>query len=710
MNLLYLYLEKYNGIQNQQYNFADKYLFNFDKNNKILHIQNNEKYIPDFFSMSGNNVLNIKAIVGENGVGKSTLLDYIIRLHNHGLVVDEDYQKYILIYTKNETIYILINKNMMNSLYVNNRKIDIGLNEIINIENFGLIKNIHLTTYSYLDKKSLIKKKNYYIVENSDLYHDTSLIYFSNQFNFSWMKQEAENMIDISLNNRMYYNEAFPNNFLTYEGHLQNPDQRFKMNLYQKFENKDIKNKIEFISNLENRDFLDEYLELPSHIYIGLDFMDSKLRTSIWGPEEKDLLRYERNVNTQFITENILYKRISENSTDIKTIIKQSILMRIIDGYFRDFEELLFFKKYIKLFKVFEEKYIESHMDEYINIGAMLSLFNNAFKEFVPEMKIDKFDTIKIATNIERLTYSYIDFISFILTDFFMYTDDFCEYLEVSTTSYNAVDNGITTSNTKAGILKLETTIEHTRFMQKFFENYEKIYTSNEFFTFKWNNLSQGEENLFSLLSELYTARGKLKCKDVILLIDEGDLTLHPEWQRKFIFLLLNFIQNQNCFNQNRFQIFLTTHSPLLISDLPKNNILFLYKNSNEIGIVNQDIDIDNTFAANIHNIYSQGQFLKSTTGEFATKKIELILDSINSTGDLEFLENLSEIHKKTELIGDELIQNQMFRLIGDRQRQLQYKNNSSSEATLEKLREIQKQIDIQIRIMEKNNDINKKG
>ena len=65
----------------QTLNFGGKYLYSFQSAGKNLIVQRrlNEKYIPNFFNIANSNcsVQLLSAIVGQNGVGKSSALDVI---------------------------------------------------------------------------------------------------------------------------------------------------------------------------------------------------------------------------------------------------------------------------------------------------------------------------------------------------------------------------------------------------------------------------------------------------------------------------------------------------------------------------------------------------------------------------------------------------------------------------------------------------------
>jgi len=76
MELLYIWIKDYKNIQNQGFNFSPRWWFEYDVISGILNIDDIiEDVIGDFF---GNNIANVTAIIGENGVGKSNLFEFIL--------------------------------------------------------------------------------------------------------------------------------------------------------------------------------------------------------------------------------------------------------------------------------------------------------------------------------------------------------------------------------------------------------------------------------------------------------------------------------------------------------------------------------------------------------------------------------------------------------------------------------------------------------
>jgi hypothetical protein len=88
------------------------------------------------------------------------------------------------------------------------------------------------------------------------------------------------------------------------------------------------------------------------------------------------------------------------------------------------------------------------------------------------------------------------------------------------------------------------------------------------------SSFSDGEHGLLNLFSYLFltlSLKSIHPCKNVFLLIDEVDLYMHPQWQRNIAYYLLTMVSS---FKNYNFQIILTTHSPICVSDFPQKNLI----------------------------------------------------------------------------------------------------------------------------------------
>lgn len=150
----------------------------------------------------------------------------------------------------------------------------------------------------------------------------------------------------------------------------------------------------------------------------------------------------------------------------------------------------------------------------------------------------------------------------------------------------------------------------------------------------------------------------------ILLLIDEIDLYMHPEWQRKSVDNLIAELSRQ--YQEKEIQIILTTHSPLVLSDIPKQNTIYLQPKN---GALYKDINISQreTFGANIHTLLNDAFYLSSTLGEYAQQKIKKASKDLVNLRKEPTNESLRATCKDymllIELIGEPLIQNKMRNL-----------------------------------------------
>lgn len=137
--------------------------------------------------------------------------------------------------------------------------------------------------------------------------------------------------------------------------------------------------------------------------------------------------------------------------------------------------------------------------------------------------------------------------------------------------------------------------------------------------------LSTGQQSLVEKISSIHagieSAVKDERVENVIILLDEYEEHLHPEWIRQFFSQIVDMIE---IINKNiSVQIIITTHSPYIISDLPKNNILKLEYISNKRSVRNSTY----AFGSNIYDIICDSFFLECTLGEFARKKINEVIN-----------------------------------------------------------------------------------
>ena len=140
----------------------------------------------------------------------------------------------------------------------------------------------------------------------------------------------------------------------------------------------------------------------------------------------------------------------------------------------------------------------------------------------------------------------------------------------------------------------------------------------------EWNGLSSGELALLNLLGRLNSITNQLK-DNVLLLIDEVDLGMHPEWQRKWVKDVLPIIGKILHKKNRSVHVILTTHSPIILSDFMKEDVIYLSNKGNkDIEAIELDY---NTFGQNIYSLFKNSFFLEDSKGGFADKFIEDLLN-----------------------------------------------------------------------------------
>lgn len=111
-----------------------------------------------------------------------------------------------------------------------------------------------------------------------------------------------------------------------------------------------------------------------------------------------------------------------------------------------------------------------------------------------------------------------------------------------------------------------------------------------------------------------------LKYHHVCMLMDEVELYYHPDLQRKFVKLLLDSITSVPLDNIYDINITLVTHSPFVLSDIPQSNILCLQKRESESRQ-------GQTFGANIVDLLNESFFLQGTIGDIAQSCINEVVE-----------------------------------------------------------------------------------
>jgi hypothetical protein len=74
MQLCFIWISTYRNIEDQSFNLSSRFHISFTKKKSFLTINDNPKYIPDFF---GDAITDVTGIVGENAAGKTNVLELV---------------------------------------------------------------------------------------------------------------------------------------------------------------------------------------------------------------------------------------------------------------------------------------------------------------------------------------------------------------------------------------------------------------------------------------------------------------------------------------------------------------------------------------------------------------------------------------------------------------------------------------------------------
>jgi ABC-type dipeptide/oligopeptide/nickel transport system ATPase component len=160
-------------------------------------------------------------------------------------------------------------------------------------------------------------------------------------------------------------------------------------------------------------------------------------------------------------------------------------------------------------------------------------------------------------------------------------------------------------------------------------------------------------------LCSIFKDKSRMKFSKVNIILEEIELYFHPDYQRKFVDSLIYLLEHSGIEDAiTDINIIIVTHSPFILSDIPKSNVLFI-----KDGRIDNTMQT-NTFGANIHNLLKNGFFLPGLPmGEFAHRKIDGLFAKLNSG---EFpLEILDDIYRDIMLVGEPVLRNELLMLFG---------------------------------------------
>lgn len=170
------------------------------------------------------------------------------------------------------------------------------------------------------------------------------------------------------------------------------------------------------------------------------------------------------------------------------------------------------------------------------------------------------------------------------------------------------------------GLVELSHIEEYRKDKDKYLDvvPFEGLSSGERQIAYTIGNLLYHAINIDSTVEDINATEEQLETKHyrhLNVLMDEVELYFHPDLQRKFVKLLVDALNNSTWSQIASINITLVTHSPFVLSDIPACNVLCLSRGKVE------DV-YDRTFAANIHDLLNNTFILPDTIGDLAKHHI----------------------------------------------------------------------------------------
>lgn len=558
-----MYIQSYGCLQENGFLFDTHYTVTMSKNDEEVHLYVIEAYKCINNILYGNT--SIAAIVGENGVGKSTCLNalqsWLVNFNDNPGIVIWEQDKQLYYHTSLKAKVHFESKLKIQEFNDNNLKM-LSLNAIY----FSDIFENKYTPFCTFEDGEI---KNSHINTCLDISTSSILYEYINDKNFTTLKANPlralcakDSLLQIKLAD-MYAEKEF------------------------RYPWKGIQGVRVLTFELRDTQHLQNHIRVSENTMPNLGLIKNKINM---------IKRNTRNDKRRYFV----------------TILQEGLLIDYID-------------------KVIHYLKGEGHYHTIDFLRRLDDIAELLFSDYLQQMSGDSF--------LNRVFFGYDPHI------YDIYMKEVEKLFSGDTTSFPDFENYVRLFHE---IIKKEWIIDnakvqhvgksHNRFsiivpdkeqLQELYVAYLDTQTYHDIIHFEWK-MSSGENSLCLLFARLYDAIWNTHIQDNIqrsaylLLIDEIDSFYHPRWQQKIVYWLTSFL-NQ-IFPWYDFQIIITTHSPVILSDIPKSNIIFLANEDNKNNTAT--IEHSETFAANISTLYYDAFFMyDGSIGEIAKQTVDMLYE-----------------------------------------------------------------------------------
>lgn len=708
--------------ENRIYQFYKDYNFILDENQKeVISIEQLEQSVPNNFYGNKNININISAIVGKNGSGKSSLVElFYAGLYNLSVIekilvkkIDEIEKVKDISIIKNE-IEIILNKLIEKNKRLQNNEINNlferlnTYNNSLNIEQQNIVK---LPIEKEYQKLLDLSKKGHFFTDDDlieldkilnslllDDYISDELRYEINEF------VNSLNIIAKDVKIQLFFETTENGLYL-----LDIDCLKINFKLFQKDKIKNIFQNAQILSTIEKSKLLKEdffYSLAVNYSFYALNSIDlgrwlknifhkndSYQMPIVLNPMRTEgiiSINTETNLTKSRFLYNLFYPLIVDNSTELidingKKPLKFKLKLyqkKIVPTVMKDkfnavsFAQLNRYEDYIEIInkifnitKIYSKTKIQEVCYEYI--------FNKIYNTINYYKSYDRKKFLAVFSRNESILFeelllkirdddnSHITLKLKQVINFLKYHEKLLPELNGKDFLKDEFEINIKDYSDRLNKNIIECTPDNfSQFLIPSFFDYDLIFKDNSSFS----QLSSGEKQLiygtntilYHLLNIVSVHRNTDKklnrYRYVNMIYDEIELYYHPDLQKKFLDYLLNEIKKQSIKNIDGINIILITHSPFILSDIPKQNILYLKTEEIEKEIKGevkkhqiakpQSIDDKNSFGANITDLLADSFFINDgLMGDFAKDKIQEVITWLNTEKpDLVLKENYKKV------------------------------------------------------------------
>ncbi len=614
MELVHLWIEDFRNIRKQGFNFNPELVFTIipssEKVKKGINYVVKIDYNINYVNLFDGNVINVTGIIGKNGSGKSTLL-HCLKMMCGKLSTLTSPLIFSLLDRRSKTIKTYYYKNggieEMNPLSVTIE---------VTKEAKGKYKIAKPKPYTVermpFDNSSGIKGLDFE-------FKDIACCFFSNAFD-SHPEQIYSNIYNVSTNNRV---EEFLRKYvdkIENEANKKKKNEIPKLVLYPshiaEYHKKEKRTLLEFISYANTRK-TGKLPDLPSSLTIQFNFDDYQYLKS----ENSFLYKSDTIDEIQKLAVQLITKSKDKRNNFLN--------ITVLCSFYYALRWDLFQPNRVSMNNVQKgiDRLLENPAALFENIRKLLSPLIITDQSNQNAKTINEFLGKKFSEAVRKMEFSDTDIVS----------NDKTHY------RFKADINLWTVLNL---IHELKYVMDST------------------FIDYSWGSgISTGEEAFLSHFARLNELKGDLYHKTIWLLVDEGDLYFHPQWQKEYFNNLLTYVKF--IFPRNKVQIIISTHSPFIASDLPKQNLIFLKKNSvGDCEVANREMRKE-TFGNNIHELYADSFFLADALiGDFAKTRINDIITILQSK---KTLKNPESIRQIINIIGEPIIRTKLLEMLAEK-------------------------------------------